>query len=59
MRTLRIGEKSKANNGMEMTIIAYRSSADIDVQFEVGVFVKNRFYANFRKGSIRNPFTNS
>lgn len=59
MHTLRIGGKSKANNGMDMTIVAYRSSADIDVQFEVSVFVKNRSYANFRRGSIRNPFTNS
>ena len=55
MRTLRIGEKSKANNGMEMTIVAYRSSADIDIQFEDGNVVKNKRYQQFKKGEIANP----
>ena len=55
MHTLRIGEKSKANNGMEMTIVAYRSSADIDVQFDDGNVVKNKRYQQFKKGEIANP----
>ncbi len=38
MRTIQnhIGEKRIANNGMEMEIIAYRKSYDIDVRFEDG-----------------------
>lgn len=59
LRNDRIGEEVKAKNGLRMKIIAYRNANDIDVQFEDGVFVKNRSYANFRKGSIRNPFINS
>lgn len=38
-----------------MTIVAYRSSADIDVQFEDGQTVTNRAYANFIKGTIGHP----
>lgn len=55
MRTLHIGEKSKANNGMEMTIIAYRSSADIDIQFDDGTVVRNKPYKDFLEGNIEKP----
>lgn len=48
----RIGEESISTNGQKMTIIAYRSSQDIDVQFEDGNIVKNKSYAHFKDGKI-------
>ena len=44
---IRMGETKKANNGMNMTIIAYRKSNDIDVKFEDGTIVTNRNYQDF------------
>lgn len=55
MSITRVGEKSKANNGMEMKIIGYRSSLDIDVQFEDGTIVKGKSYQQFKRGEIANP----
>ena len=55
MSITRVGEKSKANNGMEMKIIGYRSSSDIDVQFEDGTIVKGKRYQQFKRGEIANP----
>lgn len=52
---IRMGETKKANNGMSMTIIAYRKSNDIDVKFEDGTVVTNRNYQDFKSGEIRNP----
>ena len=51
----RIGEVTTAKNGQKMTIIAYRSSADIDVQFEDGTIVKKKSYQSFNLGNIKNP----
>ena len=51
----RLGETSTSSEGQTMTIIAYRSSKDIDVRFEDGVVVTNKSYLNFKKGSIKNP----
>lgn len=51
----RIGETRKANNGLMMTIIGYRSCNDIDIQFEDGIVVKNTFYGSFCNGTIRHP----
>ena len=51
----RVGETNKANNGLMMTIIAYRRSDDIDIQFEDGVIVYNRCYKNFSIGAIEHP----
>jgi hypothetical protein len=51
----RIGETSTSNNGQLMTIINYRKSNDIDVQFEDGSIVMHRTYLCFRKGRIANP----
>lgn len=51
----RIGQKSNNKNGMEMTIIKYRSAKDIDVRFENGIIVKHRCYNNFIKGTIELP----
>lgn len=51
----RVGEIAQMNNGQKATIIAYRSSHDIDVQFEDGMIVTNKKYVNFERGKIRNP----
>lgn len=50
----RVGETNIANNGMLMTIIAYRSCTDIDIKFEDGTIVKNKSYGEFKKGQVRN-----
>ena len=55
-REERIGEKRRMNCGAIATIIEYRTSKDIDVQFEDGYIVANREYACFKKGEITNPY---
>ena len=50
----RTGETGIANNGMKMTIVAYRKSNDIDVKFEDGTMIEHRQYSNFKKGYISN-----
>lgn len=40
---------------MKMKIIEYRSSTDIDVQFEDGTIICNKTYQSFKKGYIANP----
>lgn len=52
--TDRTGEINIALNGQKMTIIAYRSNTDLDVQFEDGTIVKNKTYQNFKTGRIKN-----
>ena len=37
---------------MLMTIIAYRNSNDIDIQFEDGTIVQHRDYRSFSEGCI-------
>ncbi|MEE0965085.1 MAG: hypothetical protein U0L73_12925 [Ruminococcus bromii] len=49
------GETAIAKNGMKMTIIVYRNSKDIDVQFDDGAKRENVSYVNFKKGNIRHP----
>ncbi len=51
----RVGETNTNNLGYKMTIIAYRKTSDIDIQFEDGTTVHNRSYYDFLKGSIRHP----
>ena len=51
----RLKETNIANNGQKMTIIAFRSCYDLDVQFEDGTIVRNKTYTNFKSGLIRNP----
>ena len=51
----RVGQTTIANNGQEMTIIAYSSSLDIDVQFSDGTIVEHTRYDCFKDGRIRNP----
>lgn len=50
-----VGETVRANNGLLMTIIAYKNDADIDVQFEDETVVKHRNYRAFKKGQIKHP----
>ena len=51
----RIGEINYNTKNEKMTIIAYRSCEDIDIQFEDGVIIYNRKYGNFKKGLIKHP----
>ena len=51
----RLGLSAKMNNGLIATIIAYRNSADIDIQFEDGVKVYNKTYSCFTRGQIGHP----
>lgn len=51
----RTGEVRRSNNGRLMKVVAYRSSKDIDIQFEDGTLVCNKTYNNFRTGKINNP----
>ena len=51
----RTGEVNIAKNGLQMTIVGYRSTHDIDVQFEDGVIVKNKRYSSFKHGLIAHP----
>ncbi len=54
-RIERIGTTHQANNGQEMTIIAYRSSVDIDIRFEDNTIIEHTTYGLFKSGAIRNP----
>lgn len=51
----RLGEENTMNNGMKCKIIVYRSSRDIDVEFEDGTIAEHKAYVSFQKGIIRNP----
>lgn len=48
----RIGEKRKANCGMWMEIVGYRTISDIDVRFSDGTVVEHKTYRSFLKGSV-------
>lgn len=50
-----INETRTSNSGQKMTIIRYKSSCDIDVQFEDGTIVRHKAYKGFLKGEIANP----
>ena len=50
----RIGTSLMMNCGMRATIIEYRNSCDIDIQFEDGTIVKNKEFKSFQKGEIMN-----
>lgn len=52
----RTGETNTHNKtGLLMTIIAYRKSTDIDIEFEDGVIVHNKDYRCFKLGVIARP----
>lgn len=53
----RIGITRIMNNGLQATIIAYRKSEDIDVQFEDGSVRYNVTYDHFKNGKIGHPST--
>ena len=55
--TERVGETAVAGCGQIMTITAYRGANDIDIQFEDGVVVEHKSYANFKDGNIHHPGT--
>ena len=48
----RTGETSVNNQGLKMTIVGYRNSRDIDIQFEDGTVRRNLRYDLFKKGSV-------
>ena len=50
-----VGQTRTMNCGMECTVIAERSSNDIDVRFEDGTIVTNINRTRFREGTIANP----
>lgn len=54
----RLNEVGLNKNGTPMKIIAYRSCADIDVEFldEHHYVKKHNTYVNFKRGSIKNPY---
>lgn len=49
------GEERKMLNGQKAKCIAYRTSADIDIQFEDGTVVTGKTKYSFLKGEIANP----
>lgn len=51
---LRLGEQIVTCDGCKVTIINYKNSNDIDVQFEDGTVVKSRYKA-FKNGKIQHP----
>ena len=53
--TDRTGEINYNNKDEKMTIIAYRNSNDIDIQFEDGSIVYNKKYSAFQNGLIKHP----
>lgn len=50
-----IDEVRQMHNGQKATIIAYRSSPDIDIRFEDGTIVYHQQYVSFLNGCIKNP----
>ena len=51
----RIGLRNKNYEGESMIILAYRSSDDLDIQFEDGTIFAHKTWEEFRTGHIRNP----
>ena len=50
----RKGQIGINNQGLKMTIIEYRNSLNIDIQFEDGTIVEHRTYQSFLRGNIAN-----
>ena len=50
-----LNETRTMNNGQKATCIRYNGSSDIDVKFEDGTILKNRYKQEFINGSIANP----
>ena len=52
---LKVGEERVMKNGQKAKIVCYRSTRDIDVEFEDETKVEHRSYSNFTNGTISNP----
>ena len=50
-----IGETKTMTNGLKATIIAFRNSNDIDIEFEDGTIVKHKGHSAFSVGRIKHP----
>lgn len=50
-----IGLEGISRQGLKMTIVGYRTSSDIDVEFENGVVVHSKHLGSFRDGRIKCP----
>ena len=50
----RLGEHNINTQGMDMEIIRYKNTYDLDIKFSDGTIVKNVQYNNFKKGGILN-----
>ena len=50
-----IGDKVTRPDGTTITIIAFRNSADLDVQFDDGTIVSHRTWQMFNEDKIQNP----
>lgn len=55
----RIGEKQLQNCGLVATIIDYKNSLSVDVEFEDGSRVYCRKYDDFKRGRIKSPLLRS
>lgn len=54
IKTNRTGEVGYNNQGLKMQIKEYRSSYDMDIEFEDGYIAYNKQYHNFKNGKIHN-----
>jgi hypothetical protein len=61
IKTYRLGERRRMNNGLEAEIIRYGGVYDIDVKFLDGkdTIVENRCYSAFKTGHIACPLVSS
>lgn len=55
--TMHLGETAMSSCGLMMTIIAWRTVRDIDIQFEDGAVVEHKQWICFHRGNIAYPFT--
>ena len=53
----RVGETVITNSGMKATIIEYRNSDDIDIEFEDGYIAYNKSYNHFKRGNVISRLT--
>lgn len=58
LRIDRTGEVRIMNNGLKATITTYRTTRDIDIEFENGILVNNKYYRHFNTGSVDLPRKN-
>ena len=55
VKTERIGERKRVNNGQMVEIIDYKGVNDITVRFEDGTELSHRSYKAFVSGELKNP----